>query len=328
MLLLMLLCAYTLFLSPPSHNTLSSVESRAAEIIQKSKVSFPQPIQALPPVIPQTSQAGVQSVLRQFQQPASATYFRQTDAPCFHILTPLSAIQYYAVDVFGRQIGQKLPAQAPHLSGFGCGDYGYDGQRGFYDSHAQSPESSGSHSVLRHSNLKGLPTSHQLPSASVSVPPSSSSQSIQLPPPQVLGTSQPSAAQGPQQSHPPHVMPYYYPYPQNHQYYRSLYNSGYGVPQTFFKYPTMFQPPPAQGTGAGKQRNVQQDHYGRSLYGSQHHAPGVGSLGGEHKHPHLYGNQGIQGFMGLGQASNASSGPTLGQRTGGASPEAAYKPYL
>ena len=104
----------------------------------------------------------------------------------------------------------------------------------------------------------------------------------------------------------------------------------------------MFQPPPAQGTAAAKQGNVQPDHYGRGVYGSQHqhqpgyddmyqhqqhHAPGVGSLGGEYKHPQLYGNQGIQGFMGLGQGNNATSGPTLGQRGTGGSPEAPYKPY-
>ncbi|KAL4063971.1 hypothetical protein V8B97DRAFT_1876359 [Scleroderma yunnanense] len=294
--------------------------------------------------VQQPSQTASQIQTQQPQQPASATYFRQADAPYFHAPTPPAGSQEYAVGVFGGQIGQQLPAQASHLAGFGSGDYGYEGQRGFYD-YAQSPAFSGGRNVLSHDDVKSLPTSNQLPSASVNVLPPSSSQSTQLPPPQGSGAPQPSAAQGPQQSYPPHAMPYYYPYPQNHQYYGSPYNSGYGVPQTFVKYPTMFQPPPAQGTGAGKQGNVQQDHYGRSLYGSQHqqhqhqpgydelyphqqhHAPGVGSLGGEYKHPQLYGNQGIQGFMGLGQASNASSGPTLGQRTGGASPEAAYKPY-
>ncbi|CCM03222.1 uncharacterized protein FIBRA_05347 [Fibroporia radiculosa] len=34
----------------------------------------------------------------------------------------------------------------------------------------------------------------------------------------------------------------------------------------------------------------------------------------------------MQGFMGLGQSTGPSSGP-LGQRAGGGSPEAAYKPY-
>lgn len=35
----------------------------------------------------------------------------------------------------------------------------------------------------------------------------------------------------------------------------------------------------------------------------------------------------MQGFMGLGQSTGPSAGPQIGQRAGGGSPEAAYKPY-
>ncbi|KAI6013180.1 hypothetical protein BKA83DRAFT_4363617 [Pisolithus microcarpus] len=293
------------------------------------------------PAVQQSAQTAtqVQSAQQQPQQQVSTTYFRQAEAPYFHTPTPPASGQEYAVGVFGSQVGQQHPGQASHLGNFGSGDYGYEGARGFYESYAQSPGFSGGRNVLGHDDVKGLAGNNQLPSAGVgALPPSS--QSTQLPP-QGSGAPQPSAAQGPQQSYPPPAMaPYYYPYPQN-QYYGSPYNSGYGVPQPFVKYPAMYQPPPTQGTGTGKQTGVQQDHYGRGLYGNQHqqhqhqpydelyqhqqhHAQG---LTGDYKHPQLYGNQGIQGFMGLGQGSNATSAPTLGQRAGGGSPEAPYKPY-
>ncbi|EGN94884.1 hypothetical protein SERLA73DRAFT_187967 [Serpula lacrymans var. lacrymans S7.3] len=166
---------------------------------------------------------------------------------------------------------------------------------------------------------------------------------------------QPSGAQGPQQGYPPPV-PYYYPYPQN-QFYGTPYNSGYGVPQPFVKYPTMFQPgPPAPGSApspAAKQPasvQAQSNPYSQSLYGQQHPTSAYDDIGYQHhtaQHNHnqsvsnlpstdygkhqlygAHGGQSIQSFMGLGQSSVASSGAPLGSRAaGGASPEAAYKPY-
>ncbi|KIJ18208.1 hypothetical protein PAXINDRAFT_167463 [Paxillus involutus ATCC 200175] len=279
---------------------------------------------------------------------AHSAYFRQAEAPYFHTPTP-PAGQAQDYNVFG-QIGQQHPSQASHLGGFGNNDYGYgDTQRGFYESYAQSPGFGGSRNVLGHDDVKGLPASQQLPGNAV-LPPSNT-QSSQLP--QGGAQPQPSASQGPQQSYPPPV-PYYYPYPQN-QYYGTPYNSGYAVPQPFVKYPTMFQPgPPAQGAApspAAKQgpgsAQAQSDHYGRGLYGQQHqhptsayddlgyqhhaqqHTAGVNNLTSNEysKHPQLYGGQGIQSFMGLGQGSATASGPSLTQRAGGASPETAYKPY-
>ncbi|KAI5993701.1 hypothetical protein F5J12DRAFT_426647 [Pisolithus orientalis] len=291
------------------------------------------------PAVQQSAQTAtqIQSTQQQPQQQVSATYFRQAEAPYFHTPTPPASGQEYAIGAFGGQIGQQHPGQASHLGNFGSGDYGYESARGFYESYGQSPGFSGGRNVLGHDDVKGLAGTNQLPSAGVGVLPPSS-QSTQLPP-QGSVAPQPSAAQGPQQSYPPPTMqPYYYPYAQN-QYYGSPYNSGYGVPQPFVKYPAMYQPPPAQSTGTGKQTGVQQDHYARGPYGNQHqHQPydelyqhqqhhAQGGLTGDYKHPQLYSNQGIQGFMGLGQGGNAPSAQTLGQRAGGGSPEAPYKPY-
>ncbi|KAL4063967.1 hypothetical protein V8B97DRAFT_1432596 [Scleroderma yunnanense] len=157
----------------------------------------------------------------------------------------------------------------------------------------RSPGFGDGRNVLSHDNVKGLPAFNQLPSASVSIP-------------------------------------HYYPSLQNHQYYGFPYNPVYSTFLPFIKYPTMSHPPPAQRTGEIKQGNVRRDHRDRGLYSSQHqyqhHAPGVGSLAGEYNYLQLYGNQGIQGFMG-GRGSNATSRPTLGQRMGGASSESAHKPY-
>ena len=121
----------------------------------------------------------------------------------------------------------------------------------------------------------------------------------------------------------------------------------------------MFQPgPPGPGSApspAAKQApNVQpqSNPYGQGLYtqhpsasydelGYQHHAQqqqqhnlthGQGvtaNIPSEYAKQPLYGGhnaQGIQGFIGLGQNAGPSSGPPIGQRTGG-SPETAYKPY-
>lgn len=92
-----------------------------------------------------------------------------------------------------------------------------------------------------------------------------------------------------------------------------------------------------------------QSPYGQSLYGQQHPSNTYDDIGYQHhtqhshgqsvgsglpandygKHQSLYGagGQGMQGFMGLGQSTGPSSGPPLGQRAGGGSPETAYKPY-
>lgn len=121
----------------------------------------------------------------------------------------------------------------------------------------------------------------------------------------------------------------------------------------------MFQPgPPGPGSApspAGKQGPTsvppQSNPYGQSVYGQQHPSAGYDDAGyqhhtQQHQHSHaqnaanlpsneygkhqqqLYGAaQGMQGFMGLGQNPGPSSGPPIGQRTGGGSPEASYKPY-
>lgn len=201
--------------------------------------------------------------------------------------------------------------------------------------------------------MKGLPSAQQQPPASAALPPTSS-QSAQQHPGSAQGGAQPqpSAGQGPQQAYPP-PLPYYYPYPQN-QYYGSPYNSAYGVPQPFVKYPAMFQPPPGPGSApspAAKQPTAappQSNPYGQSLYGQQQydepgyqqhhtqqhqhqhsHTQNAASLPSNEygKHQQIYGGaQGMQGFMGLGQGT-PSSGPPMGQRAGGGSPETSYKPY-
>jgi hypothetical protein len=213
---------------------------------------------------------------------------------------------------------------------------------------------------LGHDDVKGLPNAQQQPPASATLPPGNS-QSGQQHPPSAQGGAQPQpqAGQGPQQSYPP-PLPYYYPYPQN-QYYGSPYNSGYGVPQPFVKYPAMFQPgPPGPGSApspAAKQGPAtvppQSNPYSQNLYGQQHPSAGYDESSyqhhtqqHQHQHSHaqnaanlpsgeygkhqqqLYaGAQGMQGFMGLGQNTGPSSGPPIGQRAGGGSPETSYKPY-
>jgi len=243
------------------------------------------------------------------------------------------------------------------LSGFSGNEYGYtENQRqNFYDSYS-GPTGFGNRSVLGgHEDIKGLPTGQQQAHGAPGLPPSNPQSSQQIPPSSQAGSqTQPSAGQGPQQSYPP-PLPYYYPYPQN-QYYGSPYNSGYTVPQPFVKYPTVFQagPPGPQSapSPAAKQppSAVQpQSPYGQSLYGQQHPSSAYEDIGYQHhtqhshgqsvggslpsneygKHQNLYGaaGQGMQGFMGLGQSTGPSSGPPIGQRPGGGSPEAAYKPY-
>jgi len=206
--------------------------------------------------------------------------------------------------------------------------------------------------------VKSLPAQQQ-PPASAGLPPSTAQSSQQHPPAtQPAGQPQPGAGQGPQQGYPP--VPYYYnPYSQN-QFYGSPYNSAYGVPQPFVKYPAMFQPgPPGPGSApspAAKQApNVQpqSNPYNQGLY-AQHPSASYDEIGYQHhaqqhqqhsltqgvatnlpsteyakQHQQLYGGhnaQGMQGFMGLGQNTGPSSGPPIGQRTGG-SPETPYKPY-
>ncbi|KAI8972615.1 hypothetical protein BD414DRAFT_500093 [Trametes punicea] len=301
----------------------------------------------------------------QQQQPAQAqnlggpsTYFRQPDAPYFHAPTPpVGQNQDSPYGSFG-QLGQQVPhqGQGSHLGNFGSPDYGYgESQRqNFYDSYS-GPTGFGNRSVLGHDDLKGLPGSQQ-PHGAPGLPPANAQSSQQHPPSsQASSQGQPSAGQGPQQNYPP-PLPYYYPYPQS-QYYGSPYNSGYTVPQPFVKYPTVFQGPPGPQSApspAAKQgpSAVQpQSPYGQSLYGQQHPSSTYDDLGYQHhtqhsvgqnvnvgsslpsseygKHQSLYGSgaQGMQGFIGLGQTSGPSSGPPLGQRAAGGSPEAAYKPY-
>ncbi|KAI0830192.1 hypothetical protein BC628DRAFT_1313487 [Trametes gibbosa] len=301
---------------------------------------------------------------QQQQQPAQAqnlgggpsSYFRQAEAPYFHAPTPPAGQnQESPYGSFG-QLGQQVQhqAQGSHLGNFGAAEYGYgESQRNFYDSYS-GPTGFGNRSVLGHDDLKGLPGSQQ-PHGAPGLPPASA-QSSQQHPPSSQGSSQgqPNAGQGPQQYPPP--LPYYYPYPQS-QYYGSPYSSGYTVPQPFVKYPTVFQGPPGPQSApspASKQgpSAVQaQSPYGQGLYGQQHPTNTYDELGYQHhtqhsvgqnvnvgsglpsseygKHQSLYGtgSQGMQGFMGLGQSTGPSSGPPLGQRGTGGSPEAAYKPY-
>lgn len=121
----------------------------------------------------------------------------------------------------------------------------------------------------------------------------------------------------------------------------------------------MFQPgPPGPGSApsaAAKQPTSvqpQSNPYGQGLYGQQHPPASYDDLGyqhhtqqQQHQHGHAqgvagnhpsneygkygtHGGQGMQGFIGLGQGTGPTSGPPIGQRTGGgASPETAYKPY-
>ncbi|EIW56556.1 uncharacterized protein TRAVEDRAFT_38481 [Trametes versicolor FP-101664 SS1] len=288
-----------------------------------------------------------------------SSYFRQPEAPYFHAPTPPAGqSQDSPYGSFG-QLNQQVQhqAQGSHLGNFGGADYGYgDSQRNFYDSYS-GPTGFANRSVLGHDDLKGLPGSQQ-PHAAPGLPPAGAQSSQQHPPSSQAGSQgQPTAGQGPQQGYPP-PLPYYYPYPQN-QYYGSPYSSGYTVPQPFVKYPTVFQGPPGPQSApspAAKQgpSAVQpQSPYGQGLYGQQqqhqpntyddlgyqHHAQhsvgqnvnvGSGLPSSEYgKHQSLYGSgsQGIQGFMGLGQSTGPSTGPPLGQRATGGSPEAAYKPY-
>lgn len=200
---------------------------------------------------------------------------------------------------------------------------------------------------MGYDDIKSLHGGPQQPHSAPGLPPATSQPAQPLPQTSQTGSQSQPGSQGPQQGYPP-PLPYYYP--QYNQYYGSPYNSGYSVPQPFVKYPAVFQGPPGPQSApspAAKQgpSSVQpQSPYGQSLYGQQHpssaydeishhgqhsHGQGVSSLpSNEYSKHQLYGNsgQGMQSFMGLSQSTGPSSGPPLGQRTGG-SPETAYKPY-
>ncbi|KAF9815650.1 hypothetical protein IEO21_04440 [Rhodonia placenta] len=291
------------------------------------------------------------------QQSISPSYFRQPEAPYFHTPTPPAGqSQDTPYGSFG-QLSQQVQhqAQASHLGAFSGNDYGYsENQRqNFYDSYT-GPGAFGNRSVLGgHDDIKGLPTGQQQPHGAPGLPPANSQPSQQIPPASQAGSqAQPGTGQGPQQGYPP-PLPYYYPYPQN-QYYGSPYNSGYSVPQPYVKYPTVFQagPPgpqsaPSPATKQPPSAVQPQSPYGQGLYGQQHPSNAYEDIGYQHhaQHSHgqsvgsglpsndygksLYGagGQGMQGFMTLGQSTGPQSGPPLGQRAGGGSPENVYKPY-
>jgi hypothetical protein len=164
------------------------------------------------------------------------------------------------------------------------------------------------------------------------------------------GTPQSQGGQTGQQGYQP--APYYPYFPQN-QFYGSPYgNPGYGVPQPFVKYPTMFQPGPPSGPGnasgnASKQAagglgsQSQSNPYAGGLYGGQQDYDNMGGYQGSQQSnlggglqssdysKQLYGGgsgqSGMQGFMGglgSGQSTASPASAQLGQRS---SPEASYK---
>jgi len=272
-------------------------------------------------------------------QPTAASFFRQSEPPYFHAPTPPVGQAQEGYGGFG-QLSQnaQLQGQNSHLGGFAGGDYGYDGQqRGFYENYA-AQNLFNQRNGLGHDDVKGLPS--QQPAGALNASTPQGGQSSQA-------SSQPQSAtgQGPQAYAPP--VPYYHhyqPYPQN-QYYPP-YNNAYAVPHQAYgvKYPTMFQAgPPVQGSAPSpitKQPSLQtqSNPYGQGLYNQQSsyeeyphqsaHAPNAGADYNKMQQQGLYGAQGIQGFMGLGQGAGASTGPP-GQRAvaGGASPDAPYKSY-
>ncbi|KAJ8468465.1 hypothetical protein ONZ51_g9633 [Trametes cubensis] len=284
------------------------------------------------------------SMPQQQQQPTQAqniggpsSYFRQPEAPYFHAPTPpVGQTQDSPYGSFG-QLGQQVQhqGQGSHLGNFSGAEYGYgesqrQQQQNFYDSYS-GPSSFGNRNVLGHDDLKSLPGTQQ-PHGAPGLPSANAQSSQQHPPSsQASSQGQPNAGQGPQQSYPP-PLPYYYPYPQT---------SGPPGPQS--------APSPAAKQGPSAVQP--QSPYGQSLYGQQHPSNTYDDLGYQHhtqhsvnqnvnvssglpsseygKHQSLYGSgaQGMQGFMGLGQSTGPSSGPPLGQRAAGGSPEAAYKPY-
>ena len=236
-------------------------------------------------------------------------------------------------------------------------------QQSFYETYNQ-PSGFGNRNVIGHDDLKGLPGAQQQP-PSATLPPSGGQASQQH---SSQGSQpQPGGAQAPQQGYPPPHVPYYYAhhYPQN-QYYGTPYNSGYGVPQPFVKYPAMFQPgPPGPGTapnsaskqpggnGVGVGVQPQNNPYSQGLYQpggyedyQQHHTSHQQQQHHQHSHSiglgqgvgvggdygkQLYGGAqgGMQGFMGLGQTGAGAGVPSSGGGgpRGTGSPEAAYKPY-
>ena len=114
----------------------------------------------------------------------------------------------------------------------------------------------------------------------------------------------------------------------------------------------MFQPPgPGSASPAGGKGPTtvqpQTNPYTQGLYGGQHASSPYDDTGyshqhhSQHQHQHsqclgglpssdynkqLYG-QGLPGFMGMGQNTGPSPGPTIGQRGNATSPENSYKPY-
>jgi len=298
-------------------------------------------------------------------QPSVASYtshFRQQEAPYFHTPTPPASSQENPYGAFG-QLGQTLQHQSqPSHTGFGA-DYGYNDRnvsktpvstslvdlqsnQNFYDSYTGQGGFNNPRNILGHDDLKGLTGGPQTTSALPSSNPQSSQQ-----PSQTNNQPPPAGGQGPQQGY-PHPVPYHY-FPYQNQYYGSPYNSGYGVPQPFVKYPQMFQPGPpgpTSGSPVTKQApsNVQHSNpYSQNLYGQQHPSNAYDDLGYHNQHQNisgtlpgneykqLYGNPGLQGFMGgLGQSSSgpsstggAGGGPQgITQRPGG-SPENSFKSY-
>jgi len=297
-------------------------------------------------------------------QPSVASYtshFRQQEAPYFHTPTPPASSQESPYGTFG-QLGQTLQHQSqPSHTGFGA-EYGYNDRsvsetpsstslvnlqfvQNFYESYTGQGGFNNSRNILSHDDLKGL-TGPQ----TTSTLPSSNPQSSQQPS-QTNNQPPPTSSQGPQQGY-PHPVPYHY-FPYQNQYYGSPYNSGYGVPQPFVKYPQMFQPGPpgpTSGSPVTKQAptNVQHSNpYGQNPYSQQHPSNVYDEVGYHNQHQNvggtlpgndykqLYGAPGLQGFMGgLGQTSGGPSstggvggGPQgITQRPGG-SPETSFKSY-
>ena len=293
-----------------------------------------------------------QSQPQQTQNAAThSSYFRQNEAanPYFHTPTPPSAATQSAhatenpYGAFGHLVGgqgQGQHQQGGLLAGGFGGEYGYDGQRGFYESYQQS--AFGARGL---DDLKGLPGTqqqqqNQQPPNAAGLPPQSSgllpsSQAHNQGPSGQQGAAQQGgAAQGGPTAlgyGPPPPAPYmnYYnvPYPQN-QYYGSPYGQsgvGYGIPhQGYPKYP-MFQPGPPQGnanTAQSKQQGGpgmgggitggQSNPYGQALYQNQGGIGGYDEYHSQHQQPQHQQHQ-QHSLLGQSEYGKQLYGNTAGQ---------------
>ncbi|KAG8911526.1 hypothetical protein FRC01_005667 [Tulasnella sp. 417] len=287
-----------------------------------------------------------------------ASRFRTTDAPVVmpggglpttvfgslsfgNAITPDQLQQQDHSSPYGAfsPLGQPQQTQGGQFGGFNNSpagaDYGYDAQRGFYDSYAQGSGFQNRPQLAHDEPAKG----GLQPSTPTNVLPGQQNLN--------LGQGQPGGAQSGVANPGPGFGMVPYPYYQQPAYFPPPVPAQYN-PYSQYKYNPYSQPPPGpSGPGPqGLQGNKPPTTGTASPYGSQHYPSqstpyddpasvgyqqGTTSATDYQKQQPLYGGQGLQNFFG--NQSTGQNGPQLGGAQGGrasatsSSPENPYKAY-